>query len=65
MLHKKIEERLRAAVAQVLPDVDLATVKVRPCHDPKFGDYQSNSLIALAKEITQKRVHLSTTTEPQ
>jgi arginyl-tRNA synthetase len=50
VLYKKIEERLRAAVSQVLPDASLATVQVRPCPDPKFGDYQSNSLMALAKE---------------
>jgi arginyl-tRNA synthetase len=50
VLYKKIEERLRAAVAQVLPDANLATVQVRPCPDPKFGDFQSNSLMALAKE---------------
>ena len=50
MLYKKIEEQLRAAVAQVLPDADLSVVQVRPCPDPKFGDYQSNSLMALAKE---------------
>lgn len=28
----------------------MATVLVRPCPDPKFGDYQSNALMALAKE---------------
>jgi arginyl-tRNA synthetase len=50
VLYRKIEERLRAAVAQVLPDANLASVQVRPCPDPKFGDYQSNSLMALAKE---------------
>ena len=50
MLYKKLEEQLRAAVAQVLPEADLAAVQVRPCPDPKFGDYQSNSLMALAKE---------------
>src|SRR5688500_13473145 len=50
VLYKKIEEQLRVAVAQVLPDADLKTVQVRPCPDPKFGDYQSNSLMALAKE---------------
>ncbi len=49
MLYKKIEERLRAAVRQILPDADLSTVQVRPCPEPKFGDYQSNSLMALAK----------------
>src|SRR5215469_10929229 len=33
----------------VLPDADVASVLVRPCPDPKFGDYQSNSLMSLAK----------------
>lgn len=50
MLYKSIEKQLRAAVAAVLPDADLSSVLVRPCPDPKFGDYQSNSLMALAKE---------------
>ena len=40
--HKLIEQRLQAAVNAVLPDADTATVLVRPCPDPKFGDYQSN-----------------------
>lgn len=50
MLYKNIEERLKAAVAVLLPEADLGTVQVRPCPDPKFGDYQSNSLMALAKD---------------
>ena len=49
MLHLDLERNLRAAVAGVLPDADAAAVQVRPCPDPKFGDYQSNSLMALAK----------------
>jgi arginyl-tRNA synthetase len=49
MLHLPLEQRLRDAVTAILPDVDPAVVLVRPCPDPKFGDYQSNSLIALAK----------------
>ena len=47
--HKLIENRLRLAVKAVLPDADVATVMVRPCPDPKFGDYQSNALMGLAK----------------
>ncbi len=47
--HKQIEFRLQQAVRAVLPDADLATVLVRPCPDPKFGDYQSNALMSLAK----------------
>ncbi|MFO1476049.1 MAG: arginine--tRNA ligase [Verrucomicrobiota bacterium] len=47
---KLIESKLRQAVQAVLPDASLTTVQVRPCPDPKFGDYQSNTLMSLAKE---------------
>jgi len=47
--NKQIEAALQAAVHAVLPDADASTVLVRPCPDPKFGDYQSNALMALAK----------------
>ena len=47
--HKQIELRLQQAVRAVLPDADSAAVLVRPCPDPKFGDYQVNALMSLAK----------------
>jgi arginyl-tRNA synthetase len=47
--HKLIEQRLQQAVTAVVPDADVATVLVRPCPDPKFGDYQTNALMSLAK----------------
>jgi arginyl-tRNA synthetase len=47
--NKHIEAALQAAVCTILPDADVSTVLVRPCPDPKFGDYQSNALMALAK----------------
>ena len=47
--HKQIESKLQAAVHAVLPAADVTAVLVRPC-DPKFGDYQSNALMALAKQ---------------
>ena len=47
--HKQIEFSLQAAVRAVLPDADASAVLVRPC-DPKFGDYQSNALMSLAKQ---------------
>jgi arginyl-tRNA synthetase len=50
MLRQQIEERLQQAVARRLPDADLSTVLVRPCPDPRFGDYQSNALMGLAKQ---------------
>ena len=47
--HKQIELKLQAAVREILPDAAVASVLVRPC-DPKFGDYQSNALMSLAKQ---------------
>ncbi len=49
MLHKVLEQRLQQAVAALLPDADASAVRVRPCPDPRFGDYQANALMALAK----------------
>jgi arginyl-tRNA synthetase len=50
MIHLQIEQRLREALAKVLPEAETASVLVRPCPDPKFGDYQTNALMSLAKE---------------
>ena len=47
--HKQIESALQSAVREILPDADVAHVLVRPC-DPKFGDYQTNALMSLAKQ---------------
>jgi len=47
--HKQIELRLQQAVRAVLPDADSGSILVRPCPDTKFGDYQSNALMSLAK----------------
>jgi arginyl-tRNA synthetase len=47
--HKQIELRLQQAVRSVLPDADSSSLLIRPCPDPKFGDYQSNALMSLAK----------------
>ena len=49
MLHQVLEQQLRAAVTAVLPDADTTSLLVRPCPDLKFGDYQSNALMSLAK----------------
>jgi len=48
--HQLLEQRLQQAVTAVLPDANPAAVLVRPCPDPKFGDYQTNALMSLAKE---------------
>jgi arginyl-tRNA synthetase len=49
VLHSLLEQRLQSAVTAVLPDADVSSVLVRPCPDPKFGDYQTNALMGLAK----------------
>jgi arginyl-tRNA synthetase len=50
LLPQRIELRLQNAVREVLPNADVSVVLVRPCPDPKFGDYQSNALMSLAKQ---------------
>lgn len=47
--HSEIERRLQTAVRSIIADADISAVLVRPCPDPKFGDYQSNAVMALAK----------------
>jgi len=49
VLHRPLEIKLREVVSELHPDADLQTIQVRPCPEPKFGDYQSNSLMALAR----------------
>ena len=50
MLHLFLQQRLQETVAGLLPDVSVEAILVRPCPDPKFGDYQTNALMALAKQ---------------
>ena len=60
MLYQLIEQRVRSAVADLLPDADLGLVQVRPCPDPKFGDYQTTSLMSLAKARKRNPRQLAT-----
>ena len=46
---KTIEVRLQDVIRELFPDADAGSVLVRPCPDPRFGDYQSNALMSLAK----------------
>ncbi|NCB75396.1 MAG: arginine--tRNA ligase, partial [Clostridia bacterium] len=50
MLHSQLESCLRECVQDLLPDADLSQVILLPCRDTRFGDYQTSSLIALAKQ---------------
>ena len=49
MIQAEIESRLRQVVAQHVPDAEQEKILVRPCSDSKHGDFQSNGLMALAK----------------
>jgi arginyl-tRNA synthetase len=60
--HKQIELKLQAAVRAVLPEADVSAVLVRPCPDPKFGDYQSNALMSVAKVRKMNPRQLATDT---
>ena len=52
--HKQIENLLREAVLKVLPNADTSKILVRPSSNLKFGDYQTNALIALAKQNNKR-----------
>ena len=58
--HKQIELKLQQAVSAVLPEADVSTVLVRPCPDLKFGDYQSNALMSLARSRKMNPRQLAT-----
>jgi arginyl-tRNA synthetase len=60
VLHVFLEQKLQEAVRAVLPDADLSRVLVRPAVDAKFGDYQSNALMSLAKERKMNPRQLAT-----
>ncbi|MGA2787292.1 MAG: arginine--tRNA ligase [Verrucomicrobiota bacterium] len=58
--NKQIELKLQQAVRAILPEAEVSAVLVRPCPDPKFGDYQSNALMSLAKSRKMNPRQLAT-----
>jgi arginyl-tRNA synthetase len=50
VIHLDLQSQVQAAVAALLPDANLSDVLVKPCPDARFGDYQTNALIGLAKQ---------------
>ncbi|MBP7050887.1 MAG: arginine--tRNA ligase [Phycisphaerae bacterium] len=45
-----LEERISAAMTKATGQTDCAAV-IRPATDPRFGDYQANGVMSLAKQI--------------
>jgi arginyl-tRNA synthetase len=52
-VYVQIQQRLRQVVVDVLARPAPPAVQLRPCQDPKFGDYQTSALIGLARELGQ------------
>jgi arginyl-tRNA synthetase len=49
VLVRLLESRLQQAVLALVPEADPTAIQVKPCPDPKFGDYQTSALMSLAK----------------
>ena len=49
-----LTEIVREAFAKAFPGEDFANVKVVPATDPKFGDYQCNDALKIAKKVGLK-----------
>ena len=58
--YQEIEKQLSAAVLSLVPDATDETIKVRPCPNPKFGDYQSNVIMPIAKKRSMNPRQLAT-----
>jgi arginyl-tRNA synthetase len=50
VIHQLLQDRLQDAARRALPEANVSLLRVRPCPDPKFGDYQCTGIMALAKE---------------
>lgn len=51
MLIHQIERIVQTAFAKVFPEADVSQARLRPCLDPKFGDYQMVAIMPLAKSL--------------
>src|ERR1035438_6667542 len=53
LLHQ-IQQKFRAALAGLVPDVEPYVAMIKAAQDPKHGDYQANCAMALAKPLGKK-----------
>src|SRR5690349_22308074 len=49
-----LQDRFEAAAAGLAPDTSAVRDTIRPTKDAKFGDYQANCAMALAKQLGKK-----------
>src|SRR3954469_18258353 len=50
----EIQQKFRAALAGLVPDVEPYVAMVKATQDAKHGDYQANCAMSLAKALGQK-----------
>src|SRR3974390_2657477 len=53
-IQTQLQERLRAALTAIVPDPAAYVAMLKPAQDPKFGDYQANCAMSLAKVLGKK-----------
>src|SRR6516165_3754996 len=49
-----VQERFHVALTGLVPDPASYAAMVKPAQDPKFGDYQFNGAMSLAKALGKK-----------
>lgn len=59
-IQQTIAERVRAAIAAAFPEAADADPMVVPAQNPKFGDYQANFAMGLAKRLGKKPRDIAT-----
>jgi arginyl-tRNA synthetase len=60
VIQDHIENRLQAATLTVLPSAEAKHIRVQVCSDPARGDYQSNAVMAIAKQLQMDSRQLAT-----
>ena len=53
-LQSLLQVRIQAATAQLTGEASVRADAIKPTKDPKFGDYQANGAMALAKQLGKK-----------
>jgi arginyl-tRNA synthetase len=53
-VQRLLEERVTAALGEAYPEAADAPAVLLPAQDPRFGDYQANGAMGLAKRLGQK-----------
>src|SRR5438874_10290113 len=49
-----LQDKFRAALQPLVPDVEAYAAMIRPTQDAKHGDYQANCAMSLAKALAKK-----------